>query len=376
MAALILTVAVLFLAFANGANDNFKGVATLYGSYAASFRTALILATVATFAGSVAGLFLAADLIKMFAGNGIVPAAVAASPGFGAAIALGAATTVLIATRFGLPVSTTHALTGAIIGAGLITAAGDLNLGKLGGSFAFPLLVSPVLAVIMAVVLYGSLHWAAMRLGIKRDACVCVGTKLVPLREQAAADGTLRANDLVRSPAPAMMVGTTEDCIEKYGGNLVGVPVRRLTDSLHFLSAAAVSFARGLNDAPKLLGLLVLASFDLNLGIVLIATAMAIGGVLNARPVAETMSRKMARMNDGQALSANLVTAFLVIVASRLGVPVSTTQVSVGAISGVGIVNHSLDAKVMKAIIYSWLLTLPIACVASALILALVRAVL
>ena len=71
-------------------------------------------------------------------------------------------------------------------------------------------------------------------------------------------------------------------------------------------------------------------------------------------------------MNDGQALTANVVTAFLVILASRMGLPLSTTHVSVGAISGIGIVNGSADKSVIGSILMSWLLTLPVAAAISA----------
>jgi PiT family inorganic phosphate transporter len=91
-----------------------------------------------------------------------------------------------------------------------------------------------------------------------------------------------------------------------------------------------------------------------------------LGALLNARKVAETMSKKISKMNDGQALTANLVTAFMVIFASQQGVPVSTTHVSVGAITGIGISTRSADLGVIGAIVMSWLLTLPIAAAISA----------
>jgi len=99
-----------------------------------------------------------------------------------------------------------------------------------------------------------------------------------------------------------------------------------------------------------------------------IATAMAAGGLLNARKVAITMSRKISRMNDGQALAANLVAGLLVILASRFGLPVSTTHVAVGAIGGIGLANGSVDKSVMGGILASWLLTLPVAAIIGALI--------
>jgi inorganic phosphate transporter, PiT family len=79
------------------------------------------------------------------------------------------------------------------------------------------------------------------------------------------------------------------------------------------------------------------------------------------------MSKKISQMNDGQALTANLVTSLLVIGASRFGMPVSTTHVSVGAITGIGLVNGSADRSVLSAILMSWVLTLPVAALAAGL---------
>lgn len=143
-------------------------------------------------------------------------------------------------------------------------------------------------------------------------------------------------------------------------------------NTLHYLSAAIVSFARGLNDTPKIVGLLlVVQALNVELGILAIATAMAAGGLLNARKVAITMSKRISRMNEGQALAANAVTGLLVILASRFGLPVSTTHVSVGAISGIGLANGSAHKGVIGAILAAWLLTLPVAAILGALLYAL-----
>jgi PiT family inorganic phosphate transporter len=88
---------------------------------------------------------------------------------------------------------------------------------------------------------------------------------------------------------------------------------------------------------------------------------MAVGGLLNARKVAQTMSKKITPLNHGQGFSANIVTAFLVIIASRLGVPVSTTHVSVGSLFGIGAVTGKADTRVVRDILLSWVLTLPVA---------------
>ncbi len=97
----LLVLAGLFLAFSNGANDNFKGFATVWGAKALSYRNALFLATTATLAGSLLSLALAEELVRRFSGSGLVPDDIAAAPEFLVAVAAGAAATVLVATRTG-----------------------------------------------------------------------------------------------------------------------------------------------------------------------------------------------------------------------------------------------------------------------------------
>src|SRR3954467_14439178 len=107
----LLFLATCFLAYSNGANDNFKGVASLYGSRTCSYRTAISWATITTFAGSVTAILIAQGLLKKFSGKGLVPDALTTSPQFLLAVALGAGLTVILATILGFPVSTTHGLT-------------------------------------------------------------------------------------------------------------------------------------------------------------------------------------------------------------------------------------------------------------------------
>lgn len=341
----ILFAATLFLAYSNGANDNFKGVATLYASKAASYRVALLVGTIATFAGCLMSVYLAEGLIKAFSGKGLVPDAIAGSSTFLVAVASAAGATVILATWLGFPISTTHALTGALTGAGFVTAGSQLNLSALGTAFFLPLLLSPVLSVFLAMALYKITSSVATATGVQREP-------LAPLAQPLSA---------AVNTAPLHGI--------KYSGGIFGPAAQKVVDSLHYLSAAAVSFARGLNDTPKIAGLvLALKAVDIKLSMVSIASAMAIGGLLNARKVAETMSHKISRMNDGQALTANLVTAMLVTAASKFGLPVSTTHVSVGAISGIGLVNGTADRSVISSILLSWLLTLPIAALLAALV--------
>lgn len=324
MILIILFIAACFLAFTNGANDNFKGVATLFGSGTTNYKRAIIWATITTFSGSIAAIFLASTLVKNFSGKGLVPDVLIESPIFAISIAFGAAITVFIATKIGMPISTTHSLVGALFGSGVVAVGSSFNFEKLGSTFLMPLIVSPLMAAIISLLVYLLFRKIRRLLGVKKNSS------------------------------------------EVYNGNLLGIDSQNILDFFHFISAGIVSFARGLNDTPKIVGLLlVINSLDIRWGMIAIALAMAIGGLLNAKKVGEMMSKKITPMNSGQGFTANLVTGVLVTTASIHGLPVSTTHVSVGSIFGIGTVSKKADLKVIRNILLSWLLTLPIAALCS-----------
>jgi PiT family inorganic phosphate transporter len=145
---------------------------------------------------------------------------------------------------------------------------------------------------------------------------------------------------------------------------MLGISTQKLLDFLHFISAGSVSFARGLNDTPKIVALLlVIKAVGIEWGMIVIALGMALGGLINARKVAITMSKRITPLNHGQGFTANVVTAALVIFASRWGLPVSTTHVSVGSLFGIGLITRQANPLVVSGILMSWVLTLPTAAV-------------
>ncbi len=113
--------------------------------------------------------------------------------------------------------------------------------------------------------------------------------------------------------------------------------------------------------------MLITKLFHIPVYVSIVAIAMAVGGILNAAKVAETMSSKISKFNNGRGFTANLVTGMLVIGASAFGLPVSTTHVSVGSIYGIGIANKTANNKEISKIGLSWILTLPIAAILSAM---------
>jgi PiT family inorganic phosphate transporter len=142
---------------------------------------------------------------------------------------------------------------------------------------------------------------------------------------------------------------------------VAGLEAGQAVDVLHYVSGGAVGFARGLNDTPKIVALMLAAeALPATWGLALVAGVMAVGGILNARRVAETMSKKITRMNPGQGFTANLVTSILVGCASLFGLPVSTTHVSVGSLFGIGVVNGTARVRTILTILTAWVTTLPL----------------
>ncbi|WP_024741492.1 inorganic phosphate transporter [Tenacibaculum maritimum] len=323
MILLLLFIAACFLAYSNGANDNFKGVATLFGAGITNYKKAINWATITTFSGSVAAIFLAKELVKNFSGKGLVPNELIQTPNFAIAIALGAALTVFAATKIGMPISTTHGLVGGLFGAGVMAVGSDFNFGKLGNTFLMPLIVSPLMAAILSLLAYLLFKF-------------------------------------IKKQVPSLHTKNP---------TLFGISAPKILDRLHYLSAGIVSFARGLNDTPKIVGLLIIINtIDIKWSMISVAVIMSLGGLLNAKKVGETMSKKITKMNSGQGFTANIVTGLLVTTASVHGLPVSTTHVSVGSLFGIGTATKKADYKVIGKIILSWVLTLPIAAIMSAVI--------
>lgn len=368
---ILLFLAAILLCYSNGANDNFKGFATVWGSGAADFATAKLFATIATVAGAITALYIAHDLVASFSGRGLVPNELAGTTSFVFSVALGAGLTVLLATALGFPISTTHAIIGGLVGAGLAAGLGSntesVNFTKLGQTFLLPLLLSPLISALSAL----SLFFVFRKLFIRHQsasadagACVCE-----PPVHANGVRGAVMTNSIALP-----MIASSLACAEAGAVPIVKVTKRGVLDKLHCASAASICFARGVNDTPKLVALLLAAkTVGLTASFWMVAIAMAIGGWINARKVATTMSKKLVPLSESQGFTANIVTATLVIFASKLGMPVSTTHVSVGSISGVGFAMGNIETRELTKIVLSWVITLPCAATIAAVAMLLAR---
>ena len=352
----IILLAVVALAYANGANDNFKGVATLFGSGTTEYRGALLWATVTTLLGSLTAIFLAGQLIKAFKGKGLVDAVLVADPTYVAAVAIGAAITVLLATRIGMPVSTTHAMIGALIGSG-IAAGSSIDMTILNQKLLLPLLTSPVIALAATMLVYPLFRFTRKRLGIGEESCICVGKQVM----ETVPAGCSQLAIVERVDHWTTSTGTAATCNNRYAGEVFGIEAAAVLDKLHFLSSGVLSFARGLNDTPKIAAMLLVApAFSGFSACAAVGVVIAIGGLISARRVAETMSQRITKLNHGQGFTANALAGLIIIGASKFGMPVSTTHVSCGALFGIGTINGSARWRTIATILVAWVTTLPL----------------
>src|SRR5438552_4401146 len=279
MASMALILFAVLLAWANGSNDVSKGIATLVGAGVTGFRMAILWGTLWTIAGGLVAAFAAQGLVATFSGTGFL-ATPSSGPAFRAAVAVGAIAWVLFASRTGLPVSTTHAIAGALAGAGIVSqGAAALHWAFLGSRVALPLALSPLVSVALIYAAFPLLNRSILRAA---TYCVCIERRFA----------IAPAGGLALSPVPGADVSSTvasrvEECDVS---PMVTTRVEAL-DALHWISSALTIFARGLNDTPKIVALGIAASAGLGLSglsfYVLVAAAMGAGSLVAGLRVTE-----------------------------------------------------------------------------------------
>jgi PiT family inorganic phosphate transporter len=357
-AAILLVLAVgAVLAYANGANDVSKGIATLVGSGVTDYRRTIAWGTVWTGAGGLLGAVLAGAMLTTF-GNGLLSSGT--TPTFAGALAalVGAAGWVLFATRAGLPVSTTHAIVGSLVGVSALAYGLDaVRWSALGAKVVLPLLVSPLAALLATAVILRTTGRRAS--GAASIDCVCA--EVEPEAIAVAATSGQAVALLPRPPHLRITTGTAETCSASRPAAL-----RLTVDHLHWLTSGATSLARGMNDGPKMVALVAAASVLPGGATIstpamfgLVAVAMVAGSLVAGRRVTRVLAEELTAMDHREGFAANLVTAGLVTAGAVHGLPMSTTHVSSGGIFSAGALRGSLDRKTLRDILLAWAVTLP-----------------
>lgn len=350
-------VLLFFLAFANGGNDVSKAIATLAGARVTSVRGAILWGTVWTVAGALSGLFWGQEMVKNIS-QSIYSGSHDFSLPLAVASVLAPVLWVSLATWRKWPVSTTHALVGGLVGAGLVSfGASGINWSGVFSKIILPLLASPFMAIALVWTLTPALEKMARAVSGTR-VCMTPAPKLV----------LARANGISAAVTGCAVCDTDSVQAKMTPGFTLSI------DHLHWLTSGLLSFSRGLNDAPKLIAItlpfLLLKSDAPPAWMYLwAALAMGAGSLIAGRRVTEVLGFKVAEMNHAQGFSANMVSTALVMSASSLGLPVSTTHVSASSIMGIGLSGgQRLNWGTVRTMLFAWLVTAPVSGVFAVLI--------
>jgi PiT family inorganic phosphate transporter len=312
----IITVIVsIYMAWNIGANDAANSMATSYGSGALTLKQIIVIAGILEFCGA----FFFGSRVTHTIGKGIVPINLL-DPHI---IAIGALSAIFsaglwitIATYYHLPVSTSHSIVGSMLGFGLAAVSENLlkfeqiRWGIL-SKIALSWIISPVAGAVMAFVIFSIIRFFILsNMDIDRAEKIFRYLQVITACYVAFAHGS---NDVANAVGP-------------------------------------VSATFGFTEAP---------SWILALGGLGIAIGIATWGYR----VIETVGKKITELTPTRGFSAEFSTATTVLAASYFGMPVSTTHTLVGSVLGVGFAGGlaSVDLSVVKRIIYSWILTIPIA---------------
>jgi len=384
----------LFMAWGIGANDVANAMATSVGSKALTLKRAVIIAAIFEFAGA----FLAGGQVTSTIRKGIIDAdLLSGSPellvyGMLAAL-LAAGIWLLVATKYGLPVSTTHSIVGAIVGFAAVGIGIEaVKWGKV-GSIAASWVVSPVIAGALSYALFRSvqkliLDTADPMKNSKRfvpfyifltGAMISLVTMFKGLKHigldlsKTECYGISIVFGLVCAAIGAFLIRKISFSEERNISNHFH-DVERVFGVLMVFTACAMAFAHGSNDVANAVGpVAAIVSVVTSDGEIAQKSAMPIwilllgavgivaGLIMYGHKVIATVGSGITDLTPSRGFCCNLAASTTVVLASGTGLPISTTHTLVGAVLGVGFARgiSALNLRMIGSIFMSWIITLP-----------------
>jgi PiT family inorganic phosphate transporter len=383
----------LYMTWGVGANDVANAMGTSVGSGAITVKKAILIAAVFEFTGA----FLAGGHVTGTIRKGIIDAAYVPSPevliwGMLSAL-LAAGVWLMVASYYGWPVSTTHTIVGALVGFGIVGMGLEaVAWGKV-GSIVASWLVSPLIGGTIAFLLTVSVRKLILDTddpfaNAKRwgPAYVFLMGVLIALVTMFKGLKHLKLELTAgQSYGIAIIVGVLIALVGRWLLRRIQIDpeaekefhysgVEKVFAPLCVFTACAMAFAHGSNDVANGIGPLaaivsvvqtgeVAQESDLPLWILVLGgTGIVIGLATMGYRVMKTIGTKITELTPSRGFCAELAAASTVVLASRLGLPVSTTHIIVGAVLGVGMARGiaAIDMRVVFGIVTSWVVTLPI----------------
>ncbi|MCP5229094.1 inorganic phosphate transporter [Accumulibacter sp.] len=390
----------LYMTWGIGANDVANAMGTSVGSGALTVKQAIIVAGIMEFAGAyLAGGGVASTISKgIIDGEVFAPVPELLMLGMLAAL-LAAAIWLMVATMRGWPVSTTHSIVGAVVGVGVAAVGMEAVQWDKLGEIVASWFVSPVLGGFFALLLTLSIRklilntedpisqarkWGpfyAFLVGwLVSLVTIIKGLKHIKIH-LGAAEGQILA--LVIGIALAIVAKMMMNRIKtdaRADKDFHYASVEKLFIPLMVFTGAAMAFAHGSNDVANGIGPMAAVIQLIETGKVSAKSAVTpfmlfIGGIgiviglaTYGYKVMATIGNKITELTPTRGYCATIAASFVVVLASGLGLPVSTTHIAVGAVMGVGLARGigALDLRVIGGIILSWFITVPVGAILAA----------
>ena len=381
------------MAYSLGANDVANSMASAVSSRAITIKQAVVIACLLNFLGAV---FLGSQVVATISRGIISPDAIADPNifmlGMFAAL-LSSGLWVLVATFTALPVSSTHSIVGSLIGFGMVAGGPDVvHWWPLLGIVASWIL-SPFFGALIAFLVFSHirktiLYSYTMLKAAKRWAPIWTSLTVTmvalsfcfktPFGQSLHLSGWY--GFLIAGAATALTLLVMRyhlpAILRQYAEDADPAPqVDEIFRRMQVGTACYVALSQGANDVANAIGPVVAIYFVATSGVIsdtapiplwiliLGGVGISIGILTMGHKVMDTVGERITKMNDTRGFAVAFSSATTVLMASNLGLPISTTHATVGSVVGVGLARgfHAVDFRVLAKILLFWVLTVPIA---------------